>query len=270
MQISITGIFSCDWVWAFQTLLLEQWPVRDHISSLRLLCQLQQCPIDMIRAKFILPHEPLTMWEHGKFNLNEWFMILHVVVGILEVVLSFLLTRSQWVNGTWVASAGLCASIPKQNHPALTGVICLLLTVYPKKYAYGFALLCFVVVIHWLIFPYASGLLHWHCGNLTNAPVPAKQPWWIWINTSCEFIMNDCITTTKQSTTKPCSYFLGYTVYLRSGYQHCIPAIINRIYIESTYTAFVVENGEVHVVCLTTINKIRPSIQWICHHEIMG
>ena len=75
-----------------------------------------------------------------------------------------------------------------------------------------FALLCFVVVIHWLIFPYPSGLLHWHCGNLMIAPVPAKQPWWIWINTSCEFIMNDCITTTKQSTTKLCAYFLGYTV----------------------------------------------------------
>ena len=25
--------------------------------------------------------------------------------------------------------------------------------------------------------------------------------------------MNDCITTTKQSTTKRCAYFLGYTVY---------------------------------------------------------
>ena len=71
-------------------------------------------------------------------------------------------------------------------------------TVYPKKFDTVFALLCFVVVIHWLIFPYPSGLLHWHCGNLTIAPVPAKQPWWIWINTSCEFIMNDCITTTKQ------------------------------------------------------------------------
>ena len=82
----------------------------------------------------------------------------------------------------------------------------------PRNVHTGFALLCFVVVIHWLIFPYPSGLLHWHCGNLTIAPVPAKQPWWIWINTSCEFIMNDCITTTKQSTTKPCAYLLGYTV----------------------------------------------------------
>ena len=80
------------------------------------------------------------------------------------------------------------------------------------------ALLCFVVVIHWLIFPYPSGLFLWHCGNLTIAPVPAKQPWWIWINTSCEFIMNDCITTTKQSTTKPCAYFLGYTVCATRGH----------------------------------------------------
>ena len=83
----------------------------------------------------------------------------------------------------------------------------------PRNMHTVFALLFFVVVIHWLIFPYPSGLLHWHCGNLTIAPVPAKQPWWIWINTSCEFIKNDCITTTKQSTTKPCVYFLGYTVH---------------------------------------------------------
>ena len=82
----------------------------------------------------------------------------------------------------------------------------------PRNIHTVFVLLCFVVVIHWLIFPYPSGLLHWHCGNLTIAPVPAKQPWWIWINTSFEFIMNDYITTTKQSTTKPCAYFLGYTV----------------------------------------------------------
>ena len=86
----------------------------------------------------------------------------------------------------------------------------------PRNMHTVFALLCFVVVIHWLIFSYPSGLVHWHCGNLTIAPVPAKQPWWIWINTSCEFIMNDCITTTKQSTTKPCAYFFGYTVCICS------------------------------------------------------
>ena len=84
----------------------------------------------------------------------------------------------------------------------------------PRNMHTVFALLCFVVVIHWLIFPYPSGLLHWHCGNLTIAQVPAKQPWWIWIMTSCEFIMNDCITTTKQSTTKPCAYISWDILYL--------------------------------------------------------
>ena len=97
----------------------------------------------------------------------------------------------------------------------------------PRNMHTVFALLCFVVVIHWMIFPYPSGLLHWHCGNLTIAPVPAKQPWWIWINTSCEFIMNDCITTTKQSTTKPCAYFLGYTVGIsRHNLDMCSPEYI--------------------------------------------
>ena len=89
----------------------------------------------------------------------------------------------------------------------------------PRNMHTVFALLCFVVVIHWLIFPYPSGLFHWHCGNLTIAPVPAKQPWWVWINTSCEFIMNNCVTTTKQSTTKQCAYFLGYTV---SSFSSCL------------------------------------------------
>ena len=90
--------------------------------------------------------------------------------------------------------------------------LCFYIQCIPRKMHTDFALLCFVVVVHWPIFPYPPGLLRWHCGNLTIAPVPAKQPWWIWINTSCEIIMNDYITTTKQSTTKSCAYLLGYTV----------------------------------------------------------
>ena len=113
-----------------------------------------------------------------------------------------------------------------------------------------FALLCFVVVIHWLIFPYPSGLLHWHCGNLTIAPVPAKQPWWIWINTSCEFIMNDCITTTKQSTTKPCAYFLGYTVY---GYQYTRGLCLYR----SRYHCMI---DIISHTCIRTLQKLAKSM----------
>ena len=46
----------------------------------------------------------------------------------------------------------------------------LLYTVYPKKYAHGFVVLCFVVVMQSFImnssiYPYSSGLLCWHWGN---------------------------------------------------------------------------------------------------------
>ena len=68
-------------------------------------------------------------------------------------------------------------------------------TVYPQKYAHGF---CFAVLC---------------CGyTLTDFPISIRLTSLANTNTSCEFIMNDCITTTKQSTTKPCAYFLGYTV----------------------------------------------------------
>ena len=129
------------------------------------------------------------------------------------------------------------------------GFWCIPHTVYPKKYAHVFALLCFVVVIHWLIFPYPSGLLHWHCGNLTIAPAPAKQPWWIWINTSCEFIINDCITTTKQSTTKPCAYFLGYTVpYLQQRRWRWLSDYIQLFYMDVIFLSMISIKGS--LMCL--------------------
>ena len=123
-----------------------------------------------------------------------------------------------------------------------------------------FALLCFVVVIHWLIFPYPSGLLHWHCGNLTIAPVPAKQPWWIWMNTSCEFIMNDCITTTKQSTKKTCAYFLGYTV---TRYR-LVLMMISGIY-ESNSSRWIFKWFSCPMSPESLLNLITHSLQMIQH-----
>ena len=122
-----------------------------------------------------------------------------------------------------------------------------------------FALLCFFVVIHWLIFPYLSGLLHWHCGNLTIAPVPAKQPSWIWINTTFEFIMNDYITTTKQSTTKPCAYFLGYTVPNYSSELSTCKKICN-----TSFGVFPRLNKEI----VLNIRRIRVAmVSWrVCEH----
>ena len=150
---------------------------------------------------------------------DSWvdYIAVRICLDIKRNLMSFLFCNAfvcWWDTSTMVRDrvwlAVLCHTLSLRNdcHSNRTWK----LQYIPRNTHTVFALLCFVVVIHWLIFPYPSGLLHWHCGNLTIAPVPAKQPWWIWINTSCEFIMNDCITTTKQSTTKPYAYFLGYTV----------------------------------------------------------
>ena len=84
----------------------------------------------------------------------------------------------------------------------------------PRNMHTGFALLCFVVVIHWLIFPYPSGLLHWHCGNLTIAPVPAKQPWWIWKKYFMWIHYERLHNHNKAKHNKPVCIFLGiYCTY---------------------------------------------------------
>ena len=140
-----------------------------------------------------------------------------------------------------------------------------------------FALLCFVVVIHWLIYPYPSGLLHWHCGNLTIAPVPAKQPWWIWTDTSCEFIMNDCITTTKQSTTKPCAFSLGYTVtvsllcYTESTLYVYIYSVWElTIYTEHFWKPCIIWEFMQSIRQISVLSPLVPINQWICTNQDPG
>ena len=139
-----------------------------------------------------------THWDMCTIANRKIFMAYHTEsVFIVSLLCSYIKRKVQLIMLIWM-------------YP---NILILNIQYIPRNMHTVFALLCFVVVIPWLIFPYPSGLLHWHCGNLTIAPVPARQPWWIWKNTSCEFIMHDCITTTKQSTTKPCAYFLGYTVH---------------------------------------------------------
>ena len=167
------------------------------------------------------------MWSHSQRSTTDTYMACYKVLYWHQSYQAITLWPDHWLTsqGMWLCPAKytishrICLWFCHVLICCGSVIDCVKLIQFihlqyiPRNMHTVFALLCFVVVIHWLSFPYPSGLLHWHCGNLTIAPVPAKQPWWIWINTSCEFIMNDCITTTKQSTTKPCAYFLGYTVY---------------------------------------------------------
>ena len=59
------------------------------------------------------------------------------------------------------------------------GRVIIISWVHPKNYAHC---VCYVLLLScdWCIFPYSSGLLHWHWGNHMIAPVPVNQPWRIW------------------------------------------------------------------------------------------
>ena len=84
-------------------------------------------------------------------------------------------------------------------------------TVYPKKYARGFCfavLCCGYTLTDFPISIRLTSLALWQSNDCPSASEVSLMDM-----DKCEFIMNDCITTTKQSTTKPCAYFLGYTVY---------------------------------------------------------
>ena len=63
------------------------------------------------------------------------------------------------------------------------------------------ALLCFVVVIHWLIFPYPSGLLHWHCAS--KATLMNMDKYFMWIYYERLYKNN------KAKHNKPVCIFLG-------------------------------------------------------------
>ena len=113
-------------------------PVREHISPLRLLVQLSQCSVDMLQAKTTLLCEPLSTWVLGKFQLNRSFIVLRLMLCLLELISFFILTRPQWFNTsneiimssadvtnlTVNKSVGICASIPEENNLALIFIIC--------------------------------------------------------------------------------------------------------------------------------------------------
>ena len=57
---------------------------------------------------------------------------------------------------------------------------------------------------------YPSCWLHWQQVSHMITPVLVQPPWKIWVYTSQKLTKANNITTTKQSTTEPCAYFMGY------------------------------------------------------------
>ena len=82
-------------------------------------------------------------------------------------------------------------------------------TVYPKKYAHGFVVLCFVVVMQSFIMNSHEVFIHIHQGCFAGTGAIVRLPQCQWSKPDGYGIISQCITTTKHSKAKIVCIFLG-------------------------------------------------------------
>ena len=89
-------------------------------------------------------------------------------------------------------------------------------TVYPKKYAHGFVVLCFVVVMQSFIMNSHEVFIHIHQGCFAGTGAIVRLPQCQWSKPDGYGKISQCITTTKHSKAKTVCIFLG--IYCRNTF----------------------------------------------------
>ena len=95
------------------------------------------------------------------------------------------------------------------------------LTVYPKKYAHGFVVLCFVVVVQSFIMNSHEVFIHIHQGCFAGTGAIVRLPQCQWSKPDGYGKISQCITTTKHSKAKTVCTFLGIYCSARLLYLYC-------------------------------------------------
>ena len=99
-------------------------------------------------------------------------------------------------------------------------------TVYPKKYAHGFVVLCFVVVMQSFIMNSHEVFIHIHQGCFAGTVAIVRLPQCQWSKPDGYGKISQCITTTKHSKAKTVCIFLGIYCILTF---HIIPFLAGTI-----------------------------------------
>ena len=82
-------------------------------------------------------------------------------------------------------------------------------TVYPNKYAHGFVVLCFVVVMQSFIMNSYAGFIHIQQGCFAGTGTIVRLPQCQWSKPDGYGKISQCITTAKHSKAKTVCIFLG-------------------------------------------------------------
>ena len=93
-------------------------------------------------------------------------------------------------------------------------------TLYPKKYALGFVVLCFVVVMQSFIMNSYEVFIHIHQGCFAGTGAIVRLPQCQWSTSDGYGKISQCITTTKHCKAKTVCIFLGIYCTIHHAY-HC-------------------------------------------------
>ena len=110
------------------------------------------------------------------------------------------------LNGTWreIKIVEICA-----RFTPLVSDLLIHHTVYPKKYAHGFVVLCFVVVMQSFIMNSHEVFIHIHQGCFAGTGAIVRLPQCQWSKPDGYGKTSQSLTTTKHSKAKTVCIFLG-------------------------------------------------------------
>ena len=131
-------------------------------------------------------------------------------------------------------------------------------TVYPKKCAHGFVVLCFIVVMQSFIMNPHEIFIHIHQGCFAGTGAIVRLPQCQWSKPDGYGKISQCITTTKHSIAKTVCIFLGI---------YCIWYTLNN-YISSAviriHLMFHIKRPNLHINWFPLMNTIYPQSARIC------
>ena len=129
--------------------------------------------------------------------------------GMRNVGISFDLSLSQLLNTHFISWWLQTAWLSTYKVPS---------TVYPKKYAHGLVVLCFVVVMQSFIMNSHEVFIHMHQGCFAGTGAIVRLPQCQWSKPDGYGKISQCLTTTKHSKAKTVCIFLGiYCIHASSS-----------------------------------------------------
>ena len=132
-------------------------------------------------------------------------------------------------------------------------------TVYPKKYAHGFVVPCFVVITQSFIMNSHKVFIHIHQGCFAGTGAIVRLPQCQWSKPDGYGKISQCITTTKHSKAKTMCIFLG--IYCRT---------FNQVVWEARLIFSPVLAPHLGSLRLTYMNGLSMDLRWYFYCTFLG